>query len=115
MRTKLVVLLATVALAQTDRGIINGTVADSSGAGVPDARVSATNTNTNVGFATQTTSTGDFTIPQLPVGVYQLRVEKQGFKAAVRSDITVSAGGTVTVNATMEVGAVTESIVVAAT
>ncbi|MGH9660435.1 MAG: TonB-dependent receptor, partial [Bryobacteraceae bacterium] len=42
-------------------------------------------------------------------------VEKQGFKAAVRSDITVSAGGTVTVNATMEVGAVTESIVVAAT
>jgi len=104
-----------VAFGQTDRGIINGTITDSTGAVVPVGRVVVTNTATNVTFATQTTSSGDFSIPALPVGTYQLRVEKQGFKAAVRSDVIVTAGSTVTVNAQLEVGAVTESIQVAAT
>ncbi len=113
----LLLLLGSVglALAQTERGIINGTVTDSTGASVPESRVVATNTATNVTFATETTSSGDYTIPALPVGTYQLRVEKQGFKAALRSDIIVSAGSTVTVNAQLEVGAITESVQVAAT
>jgi len=104
-----------LAFAQTDRGIINGTITDATGAAVPEARVTATHVATNVAYATQTTSSGDFSIPALPVGTYQLRVEKTGFKAAVRSGITVTAGSTVTVNAQLEVGAVTESIQVAAT
>ena len=108
-------LLGSVLLAQTDRGIINGTVTDSTGAAVPDARVTATHTATNISSATETTSTGDFTIPSLPVGTYTLRVEKQGFKAAVRSDLIIAAGSTVTVNAQLEVGAVTEYVQVSAT
>jgi hypothetical protein len=107
--------LAMLAFAQTDRGIINGTITDSTGASVPGARVVATHTGTNVSQATETTTTGDFSIPALPVGTYQLRVEKQGFKSAVRSDVIVTAGSTVTINAQLEVGAVTESIQVAAT
>jgi hypothetical protein len=107
--------VAAAALAQTDRGIINGTVTDSTGAVIPEARVVATNTATNVAFATVTTSSGDFTIPTLPVGTYNLRIERQGFKSAVRSDIVVTAGSTVTINAQLEVGAVTESIAVGAT
>ncbi|MGH9674304.1 MAG: carboxypeptidase regulatory-like domain-containing protein, partial [Bryobacteraceae bacterium] len=107
--------VAGLALGQTDRAIINGTVTDSTGASVPEARVVATNAATNVTFSTQTTSSGDFTIPAMPVGTYQLRVEKQGFKAAVRAGIIVGAGSTVTINAQLEVGAVTESIQVAAT
>lgn len=103
-----------VVFGQTDRGVINGTVTDSTGAAVPEARVVATNAATNVAFTTQTTSTGDFTIPALPVGTYQLRIEKQGFKAAVRNDVVITAGGTATINATLEVGAVSESIEVAA-
>ncbi len=106
--------LAVVAFAQTDRGIINGTVTDATGAAVPEARVTATNTATNVAFTTVTTSSGDFSIPAMPVGAYQLRIEKQGFKAATRGDVIVSAGGTVTINAQLEVGAVSESIEVAA-
>jgi hypothetical protein len=101
--------------AQTDRGLISGTVTDSSGAAVPDARVVATNTATNVTFATQTTSTGDYTVPALQVGTYQLRIEKQGFKAAVRQSVIVTAGSAVTVNAQLEVGAVSESVQVDAT
>ncbi len=109
-RIAVVFCAAGLAVAQTDRGIINGTITDLSGASVPDARVTATNTATSISFATRSTSSGDFSIPTLPVGTYQLRVEKQGFKAAMRSGITVSAGGTVTVNAQLEVGAVTESV-----
>ncbi len=104
-----------LAFAQTDRGIINGTVTDSTSAQVPEARVVATNTATGVAFATKTTNSGVFSIPTLPVGLYRLRVERQGFKAAVRDGVTVSAGGTVTINAQLEVGAVTESVNVEAT
>ena len=110
-----VLLAMGLTFAQTDRGIINGTVTDATGASVPEVRVVATNAATNVTFATQTTSSGDYTIPALPVGTYQLRVEKLGFKSAVRSGIIVTAGSTVTVSAQLEIGAVTESIQVAAT
>jgi hypothetical protein len=64
--------------------------------------------------ATQTTSTGDFAIPALPVGTYSVRVEMQGFKSAVRTDVILTAGSTATVNVQLEVGATTESIQVAA-
>mgnify|MGYP005852058859 CR=1 FL=1 len=107
--------LAGVLAAQTDRGIINGTVSDSSGAAVADARVVATNVATNVAFTTQTTSTGDFTIPALPVGTYNVRIERQGFKAAVRNDVVITSGGTATLNAQLEIGAITESVQVSAT
>jgi hypothetical protein len=102
------------AFAQTDRGIINGTVHDPSDANVPGARVTATNTATNVGWTTESTSTGDFTIPALPVGTYQVKVEIQGFKAAIRNDVIITAGGVATINVQLEVGALTETVEVAA-
>jgi hypothetical protein len=109
------VCLASVSLAQTDRGIIRGTVTDATGATVPEARVTATNVHTNVGASTLTTSTGDFTIPNLPVGTYQVRVEKTGFKAGIRDELGLTPGNTVSVNVALEVGQVTESVQVAAT
>lgn len=108
-------LLAACAFAQTDRAIVTGTVTDSSGAAIPGAKVSARNVATNVSASTETTSTGDFAIPALPVGTYEVRVEKQGFKAAVRSEVILNSGASVSVNATLEVGAVSESVQVAAT
>jgi carboxypeptidase family protein/TonB-dependent receptor-like protein len=108
-------LLAACALAQTDRAIVTGTVTDSSGAAIPGAKVTARNVATNVGASTETTSSGDFAIPALPVGTYEVRIEKQGFKAAVRSEVILNSGASVSVNATLEVGAVSESVQVAAT
>ena len=61
-------------MAQTDRGVITGTVKDVSGAVVPGAQVTAIQTNTNANFKTKTTTSGDFTVPSLPVGSYQVRV-----------------------------------------
>lgn len=100
--------------AQTDRGTISGTVTDSTGASVPGAKVTAVQTNTNSSFSTVSTSTGDFTIPSLPVGDYTVRVESQGFKASVTTGITITAGGSARVAAMLAVGAVSESVEVTA-
>lgn len=96
--------------AQSDRGAITGTVMDSSGAVIPGARVSAMHVATNVAYSSVSTATGDFTVPALPVGDYQLSVEQTGFKTSVRRNITIAAGATLRVNAVLEVGATTESI-----
>ena len=113
MRFRLIVsfvLLVWTAMAQTDRGIISGAVTDQSGAIVPAAKVTATQTDTNSVFTTVTTSSGDFTIPSLPVGDYSLRVEGTGFKAFLATGIVITAGNTSTVRAVLQVGAVAETI-----
>ncbi|HYI92363.1 MAG TPA: carboxypeptidase-like regulatory domain-containing protein, partial [Bryobacteraceae bacterium] len=107
-------LVCSSLLAQTDRGTINGVVTDSSGAAIPGAKVSAIQTATNSTFSTVSTSTGDFTIPNLPAGDYSVRVENQGFKASVLTGITITAGGSARVPVTLDVGAVSESVEVTA-
>ena len=82
-------------VAQTDRGVITGTVKDASGAVVPGAQVTAIQTSTNASFKTKTTTSGDFTVPSLPVGDYQVRVENTGFKTYVANNVVVAAGATV--------------------
>ena len=103
-------LLPLVLLAQTDRGIITGVVTDSTGAIVPSAKITITNTATNVQNTGQTTATGNYTVPSLPPGTYTLRAEAPGFKTYERTNVVVIAGGTINVDAVLEVGQVTESI-----
>ncbi len=100
--------------AQSDRGTITGSVKDPSGAAVPDAKVTAIQVATNAASSTVSTSTGDFTIPSLTPGTYQIRVEKEGFKSFVGTGYTLISGGTTVVNAVLQVGAVNESIQVTA-
>ena len=78
-------------LAQTDRGIITGTVKDASGAVLPGAQVTVLHQSTQASFKTTTTASGDFTIPSLAVGVYQLKVEIAGFKLHVQDHVEVRA------------------------
>ena len=73
-------LILSAAFGQADRGTITGTVTDPSGAIIAGARVSAENTETHNVLATVTTSTGNFTLPQLPVGMWDVTVEAPGFK-----------------------------------
>jgi len=101
-------------LAQTDRGTISGNVTDPSGAGIPEAKVSAVQAGTNSTFSTVSTSSGDFTVPSLPVGDYTVRVEREGFKSYVTSGVTITAGGSARVAALLNVGAVSESVEVTA-
>ena len=67
--------------AQTQGGI-TGTVTDSSGAAIPGASVTVTNTATSGTRNTTTNAEGLYTFPSLPPGTYELKVELQGFKTA---------------------------------
>jgi hypothetical protein len=100
--------------AQQDRGLITGVVKDASGALIPEATVTATRTETNTISKSSSSSTGDYTFPSLEIGTYTIRVEKQGFKAAVAKEIVVSASGAARIDITLEVGTAQQSVEVLA-
>src|SRR5437899_413104 len=68
-------------------GSLNGVVRDASGAYMPDAKVTLTNTATNAQLITTTDSNGEFRFPQLQPSTYSLVVEAKGFKRAVTSAV----------------------------
>ena len=70
---------------------ITGTVRDSSGAVVPDAKVTANNTGTNLSRTVTTDPTGQYVIPQLVVGAYEVRVEKDGFSPFLQTGVSLQA------------------------
>ena len=80
---------------QTDRGTITGTVTDPTGAPIPGVSVTATHHETNSHYKTDTTTGGEYTLADVPVGEYQVTIEITGFKVAVFDHATIDAGGTV--------------------
>lgn len=107
-------LAACLAWGQSDRGIVAGSVLDTSGAAVPSAKVVAIHAATNVEYGSESTATGDFTIPALPAGRYRLRVIRDGFKTSILDNVTVTAGGEVRRQIVLEIGSLTESVEVSA-
>jgi hypothetical protein len=105
---------ATAALAQGTTSRVSGTVTDSSGARIPGATVTLTNDATGVSFNAVSNDTGSYTFESVQVGRYTLAVELQGFKKFVSAANNVSIGEPATINATLEAGALTESIEVRA-
>ncbi|HVB33476.1 MAG TPA: TonB-dependent receptor [Patescibacteria group bacterium] len=93
---------------------VYGVVTDPSGAAVPDAQVTITNTGTNVARTTTTSTGGNYSFALLSVGTYSVTIEAKGFKQFQAADITLAAGDHARVDAKMEVGAVTQSVVVSA-
>src|SRR3974377_1242280 len=76
--------------AQTASGQITGVVKDPSGAIVPDAKITLANQQTGITRDVKTNATGAYTFPLLPVGVYSVTAEQQGFRTAKRSDIQLN-------------------------
>jgi carboxypeptidase family protein len=109
-----VLLTAMPAAAQFDRGQISGTVKDSQGGVVPGVTVTITNLDTQTVRTTVTDSSGFFTIPNLPGGKYDVSAELQGFKKALRQNVTLDAGAAQTLNFALETGAITEAVTVTA-
>jgi hypothetical protein len=103
-------LCAVTLLAQSERGTITGTVQDASGAVVPGAKVNLTNTQTGVSVNIPTNEAGDFTVPQLQPGIYNIRVEKDGFRPASLTNIALNASQTVRADTTLEIGAAAQAI-----
>ncbi len=101
-------------MSQGDRGEITGTVADATGAVVPEASVVVVQQDTNTSYKTVSTSAGVFAFPTLPIGQYRVTVEKQGFKSSVSNNVSVTPGGSANLNVKLEVGAASQSVEVTA-
>lgn len=103
-----------MALAQTPTATVTGQVRDASGAAVPGARVSARNVQTNIEREAVTSENGDYTIPLLSIGEYQVSAEKQGFRRAVQTGLILQVDQKARLDFTLQVGQVSESVEVTA-
>jgi hypothetical protein len=108
----LALLFAFTAFAQSDRGTITGTISDPAGAVVAGAAVEAKNIATGAVYPGASSTTGNYTIAQLPAATYELTVTVAGFKKFIRAGLVVEVAGTLRVDAALEVGAASESVTV---
>jgi hypothetical protein len=108
----LLLICAVGAFAQGDRGTITGTVTDPTGAVVPNASIQVTNTDTSAVYKVGTTNTGNYTLANLPVGTYELTVDAAGFKKFNRPGLVVQVSETIRVDASLQVGASTDTVTV---
>jgi hypothetical protein len=102
-----------MAYAQT--ASIAGTIVDASNAGVPGARITVKNVATGNVRTSATTATGTYSIPNLTVGNYDITVEKQGFSNLQFSNIPLTVAQNLTLNGTLELGTVSQTVEVSAT
>lgn len=107
-------VLPALVTAQSDRGTITGAVSDPAGAVVPGAKVIATSRETHAISETVTTATGNYTLPSLPVGTYDLSVEVVGFTRYIQEGIRVQLVQTARVDVVLQVGSSTQSVTVSA-
>ena len=98
--------------AQVAGATLTGTVKDASGAAIPNAQLSITNTATGVSRSVTTDSTGFYTAPNLLPGVYDVSVSSQGFATSVLTGINLTVGAQQALNPTLRVGQVNQKVVV---
>ncbi|HEX4231673.1 MAG TPA: carboxypeptidase regulatory-like domain-containing protein [Bryobacteraceae bacterium] len=99
---------------QAVTGTVLGTVTDSSGAVVPNAKVTLTEVNTGILHKAQTNGSGNYTVPNLPEGNYSVTVEAPGFKKETKENNRVDINSNVRVDAVLQPGEISESVVVTA-
>lgn len=100
--------------AQVETARIVGTVKDQSGALVPGAQVTMTNTLTGLSYRTVSKPDGSYESAPLRIGSYRVAAEQAGFKRAVREGIVLQIQQTAEVDLTMEVGEVTQEVSITA-
>jgi hypothetical protein len=105
---------ALVAYGQTGQGKISGTVMDPTGAVVAGATVTATNTDTGLEREAATADAGGYVIPNLPVGQYKLTAKHAGFASETRTSIVLATDQTLSVDFTLKLGDVSQSVEVSA-
>src|SRR5437870_5596784 len=102
LRAVLACFLFTISVfARSDSGSITGAIMDPAGAVVPSAAVVARHTETGAQYQTVTTSTGNYTLSQLPAGAYDLTVEVPGFSKFVQQGIRVFISQTARIDVTL--------------
>jgi len=107
-------LLGAGLFAQSDRGVITGTVSDSSGALIPGVQLVLRNANTGAQADTVTTGTGNYTLLSLPAGTYSLKVVQPGFSQFEQTKILVQVAVTTRIDVVLAVGTAAESVSISA-
>src|SRR6202521_5485076 len=97
-------------VAQSTGGRILGRVADPTGAVLANVKVTATNEATGVSRDTDTSDTGDYTFPEVPVGVYTFSFELTGFKKDLRHGVNLDVNQVITLNVIMQLGTAQEVV-----
>src|SRR5215510_7761716 len=100
--------------AQSYTGSIGGRVTDATGLAVPDVVITVTETRTNTVTRTASNSTGDYLVSFLQPGTYRAGFSKEGFKQQMRGDVALQLNQHLRMDASLEVGAVTEKVEVSA-
>ncbi|HEX7723011.1 MAG TPA: TonB-dependent receptor, partial [Pyrinomonadaceae bacterium] len=99
-------------VAQTGTSNITGSVRDTNGSVVPGATVTARNEATGVTSTQTTTDSGLYSFASLPVGIYTVTIEKQGFKTLQKKNNSLQVGEPLTVDGALEIGQVSETVTV---
>src|SRR5215472_11034565 len=113
-RSLFVFFLVVNAFAQSDRGTITGSITDPSGSLIPGAKITLTNVETDTRSETVSTSTGNYTLPALPVGNYTLKVEHEGFNTYLQTGIHVQVAVTNRIDVALQVAQSSQSVSVTA-
>jgi hypothetical protein len=100
--------------AQINTATLTGTVTDASGAAVPDAEVSVQSVATGVARTTKTNGTGEYVIPSLAPGSYEIDVSKDGFGTLRQTGVLLQVAQTANVNATLQVSGTKQAVEVVA-
>jgi hypothetical protein len=100
--------------AQSTNASITGRVTDPSKALIAEAKIVAINTPTNFRYDTTTNNSGEYYLTNLPPGLYQLELEKPGFKKLIKPDVTLHVQDTIELNFEMTLGSTSESVTVQA-
>jgi Carboxypeptidase regulatory-like domain len=108
----LLILISSAVFAQETRSTLTGHVADSTGGRVPGVAISILNMDTGVVTNAKSNSAGDFTVPFLLPGRYQVNAEMTGYKNYTHKGLILQTEQTVTENITLSVGNVSESVTV---
>ena len=93
---------------------LNGTVRDPSGAVVPDATITLTNTRTGFKQATKSNSTGNYSLVNISPGNYTATVSKEGFSAGKSPEFELAVNQTATISFDLKVGSATSTVEVSA-
>jgi hypothetical protein len=93
-------------------GRIGGAITDPQGANIPAANIKLTQTGTNVSWTKTTSDLGEYEFLNLGPGIYELDVNKTGFRGYQQTGITLEVGHALTINVSLEVGAVSQSVTV---
>ena len=102
--------LAMLSFGQATDGNLVGNVMDATGAAVPNATVTITNTTTGIKTETKTGGSGDYRLNNVPVGQYNLSATAPGFGTATLGNLNIELNKTATANLTLQVGAVSATV-----